>query len=97
MAKPFLIIFVVGSVTISLNTREKQCNFNKYVICLILHNCQKTQKVITFPRFLIEHPVFIMYMVYMHLKKKKNLKKKNVQFFVDPIGFVPTIFTLQAV
>ena len=45
------------------------------------HNCQKTQKVITFSRFLIEHPVFIMYMVYIHLKKKKSGRKKNCSIF----------------
>ena len=69
--------------------RSRGSNFRR--LSVPLHNCQKTQKVITFSRFLIEHPVFIMYMVYIHLKKKKSGRKKIVQFFLDRIGFVPTI------
>ena len=30
------------------------------------------------------------------LKKEKKVEEKNVQFFVDPTGFVPTISGWQA-
>ena len=62
-----------------------------------MHNCQKTQKLATFTHSLIEHPVFIMYMVEIHLKKKKVEEKKCLIFFITLLGFVPTTSELQAV
>ena len=39
------------------------------------HNWLEMQKVVTFPLFLMEHPVFIMYIQVMYMRKGK--KEKN--------------------
>ena len=41
----------------------------------LLHNWLEMQKVVTFPRFLMEHPIFIMYIQVMYMRKGK--KEKN--------------------
>ena len=69
----------------------------KWLVKPLLHNCRKTHKVNTIPRSLMEHPVFIMYKVQIHLKKKKSRRKKVWFFFLTLLGFVPTISKLQAV
>ena len=45
------------------------------------HNCLKTLKVNTIPQFLMEHPVWIMYMVYIDQRNLKKKKKKCLTFF----------------
>ena len=50
------------------------------------HNCLKTQKVNTFPRFLMEYPVFFMC---IHGVYEKIQKEKNLKFFLDLLGFEP--------
>ena len=49
------------------------------------HNWLEMQKVVTFVCFLMEHPVFIMYIEVMCMTKEK--KKKN--FFLDMLGSEP--------
>ena len=39
------------------------------------HNWLEMQKVVTFPCFLMEHPVFIMYIQVMYMRKGKKEKK----------------------
>ena len=50
-----------------------------------MHNWLEMQKVVTFPLFLMEHPVFIMYIQVMYMRKGK--KEKN--FFLDMLGSEP--------
>ena len=39
------------------------------------HNWLEMQKVVTFPLFLMKHPVFIMYIQVMYMRKGKKEKK----------------------
>ena len=75
-----------------LETKETQVSTE-----LNVHNCQKTHKLVTFLHSLIEHPMFIMYMVKIHSKNKKVEEKKCLIFFTTLLGFVPTTSELQAV
>ena len=50
-----------------------------------MHNWLEMQKVVTFPLFLMEHPVFIMYIQVMYMRKGKKEKK----FFLDMLGSEP--------
>ena len=52
---------------------------------LDMHNWLEMQKVVTFPLFLMEHPVFIMYIQVMYMRKGKKEKK----FFLDMLGSEP--------
>ena len=46
------------------------------VTCInVVHNWLEMQKVVTFPLFLMEHPVFIMYIQVMSMRKGKKEKK----------------------
>ena len=42
---------------------------------ITFHNWLEMQKVVTFVRFLMEHPVFIMYIEVMCMTKEKKKKK----------------------
>ena len=56
------------------------------VTCInVVHNWLEMQKVVTFPLFLMEHPVFIMYIQVMYMRKGKKKKK----FFLDMLGSEP--------
>ena len=51
----------------------------------MLHNWLVMQKVVTFLRFLMKHPVFIMYIQVMYMRKGK--KEKII--FLDMLGSEP--------
>ena len=51
----------------------------------MVHNWLEMQKVVTFPLFLMEHPVFIIYIQVMYMRKGK----KEKFFFLDMLGSEP--------